>query len=174
MQPGHSAAEIIAHYPGPIELIPDVRKWRLFLMLNLAFVVAGLAMMAQGHRNGMYVAIAFGMIAAILSIVALPGAAKLTVERDGFRATVLYRGKFTRWTDVSEFQVAQMARTSQQVVIYDDASLVEGSHLMSGKKFAGRNSALPGSYGRTAQDLAIILNHWRNRALESAEAAQPS
>jgi hypothetical protein len=171
MQPGPSAAEIIARYPGPIVLLPDVRKWRWFLAFNLAFVAVGLVMMAQGQRNGIYVVIAFGLIAAFLAMVALPGAARLIVERDGFTATVVYRGRFTRWSDVSEFQVAQMARSGQQVVVYDDASLVEGSHVMSGSKIAGHNSALPGSYGQSAADLARILNHWRSRALEAGGAA---
>jgi hypothetical protein len=167
----HSAATVIARYPGPVVLAPDVRKWRIFLAFNLVFVFAGLVMLAQGHRNGLYVAVAFGLIALVLAMVALPGAANLIIERDGFKATVMYRGKFTRWRDVSEFQVARMARSGTHVIVYDDATLVaEGAHLMSGTKIAGRNSALPGSYGQPADELARILNHWRSRALGAAPA----
>ncbi|MBM3530482.1 MAG: hypothetical protein FJX62_20560 [Alphaproteobacteria bacterium] len=171
MQTEQSAAAIVARYPGPIVLKPDVRKWRLFLAFNLAFVAIGLVMLAQGHRNGLYVAIAFGIIALFLSMVALPGAARLIVERDGFKATVMYRGKFTRWADVSEFQVAQMASGRQFVIVFDDATLNDGGHVMAGTKIAGRNSALPGAYGLPAEDLARVLNHWRSRAPGSSAPA---
>jgi hypothetical protein len=168
MQPRRTVGEILAGYPGPVELVPNVGRWRVMLAFNLAFVTAGLIMLLQGQKTGLYVAIAFGLLVLPLAMVALPGAAKLTVMRDGFIATALYRGHLTRWADVSEFQIAQMARSKQYILVYDDASLVKGSHLLSGSSYAGRNSALPSTYGLSAEELARILNHWRARALEGS------
>ena len=173
MQQRPTVSEIVASYPGPIELVPPVRRWRIMLGFNLAVIAAGLLMIAQGHRNGIYVVVAFGLLALPLAIVALPGSAKLRIERDGFTATALYRGSLTRWTDVSEFQVARMARSNQLILVYDDKSLVGGSHLLAGSRYAGRNSALPSSYGLNAEQLAYVLNHWRSRALEGTGAPVP-
>src|SRR5262245_52548937 len=169
MQPRKTVGEVLASYPGPVELMPNVGRWRLMLALNLAFVAAGLIMLLQGQRNGLYIALGFGLLSLPLAMVALPGAAKLTITRDGFIATALYRGHLTRWTEVSEFQIAQMARSGQHILVYDDASLVAGSHLLSGSRYAGRNSALPSSYGMSVEELARILNHWRARALEGSD-----
>jgi hypothetical protein len=170
MQPQRTVGEILASYPGPVELTPPTGRWRVILAFNLAFVAAGLIMLAQGQRHGLYVALAFGLLALPFAMVALPGAAKLVIDRNGFTATALYRGQRTRWTDVSEFQIAQMARGRQRILVYDDATLVQGSHLLSGSKYAGRNSALPSTYGLSAEELARILNHWRSRALAQADA----
>jgi len=170
-QQRRSVGEILASYPGPVELVPPVGRWRVIFAFNLAFVAAGLIMMAQGQKHGVYVVLAFGLIALPLAMVALPGAAKLTIRPDGFIATALYRGHLTRWTEVSEFQVARMARSGQHILVYDDSSLEEGSHFLSGSRYAGRNSALPSTYGMTAEELMRILNHWRARALEGTDAA---
>jgi hypothetical protein len=167
MQPD-TAAPIIARYPGPVTLLPQRRRWQIVLAFNAVFIALGFIMMLQGQRLGIYVVLAFAAIAFIPAMVALPGAAKLALDRDGFTATSLYRGKHTRWTDVSEFQIAQMSRGGHRIVVYDDASLTEGSHLMSGSQIAGRNSALPDTYGLTAEELAKVLNHWRMQALEGA------
>jgi hypothetical protein len=174
MQPRRTVGEVLSSYPGPVELVPDVGRWRVILAFNLAFVAAGLVMMLQGQQFGLYVALAFGLLALPLAMVALPGAAKLTIMHEGFVATVFYRGHLTRWTDVSEFQVAQMARGGQFILVYDDASLVAGSHLMSGSRYAGRNSALPSTYGMSADELARILNHWRARALDADGKFKPA
>ena len=173
MQRRPTVAEILASYPGPIELTPFVGRWRVILAFNLAFVVTGLILYLQGQQYGVYVAVAFGLLALPLTMVALPGAAKLRIAQEGFTATVLYRGHLARWTDVSEFQIAQMARTGQYVLVYDDASLAEGSHLLSGSRYAGRNSALPSTYGLSAEELARVLNHWRTRGLEATSVAAP-
>ncbi len=127
-------------------------------------------MMLQGQRHGVYVVVAFGLLALPFAMVALPGAAKLRIARDGFVATAFYRGHLTRWTDVSEFQIAQVTRGRQYILVYDDASPMESAHLFSGSRIAGRNSALPSTYGMSAEELARILNHWRSRALEQSGA----
>ncbi len=165
MQPDPVAA-LVARYPGPVVLLPERRRWQIILAFNLLFVFAGFLMMLQGQRLGLYVVIGFALIAFIPAMIALPGAAKLAIDRDGFVATSLYRGRHTRWSDVSEFQVAQMARGGHRIVVYDDATITDGSHLMAGSRIAGRNAALPDTYGLGAEQLAQVLNHWRTRALE--------
>jgi len=172
MQPQRTVADVLASYPGPVELLPPVGRWRVILGFNLAFVAAGLILYAQGQRYGVFVALAFGLLALPLAMVALPGAAKLRIEQEGFTATVLYRGRLTRWTNVSEFQVARMARSGQLVLVYDDVSLEAGSHLLSGSRYAGRNSALPSTYGLTAEELMRVLNYWHSRALEGSDTPQ--
>jgi hypothetical protein len=164
MTPASKSDEILACFPGPVELLPERRKWQWILAVNLVFVGAGFMLMFQGHRAGVYVVLAFALIAVIPAMIALPGAAKLVLDRDGFRATSLYRGRYTRWDEVSEFKVAAMARGGHRIVVYDDAGLVEGSHLMASSKYAGHNSAFPDSYGLTVQDLAELMNAWRERA----------
>ncbi len=169
-QPQRTVADVLASYPGPVELTPPVGRWRVILAFNLAFVATGLIMMLQGQRFGLYVALAFGLLVLPLAMVALPGSAKLKIMRDGFIATVFYRGHMTRWSDVSEFKVAQMAHGGQRILVYNDASLVQGSHLLSGSHYAGHNSAFPSTYGLSAEELARIMNHWRLRALEGVSA----
>ncbi len=160
-----TSADVIQRYPGPVVLLPERRKWQIILAFNMLFVLAGLMMALQGNRHGVYIALGFGLIAIVPAMVALPGAAKLVLEHDGFTATSLYRGGKTLWTDVSEFKVATLSPGNHRILVYDDARAAAQSHLMAKTQVAGHTSALPDSYGLGADDLAAVMNEWRERAL---------
>jgi hypothetical protein len=49
------------------------------------------------------------------------------------------------------------------MVVYDDARVI-GAAAKLNRSLAGRTSVLPDTYGFTADDLAKLLNAWRDRA----------
>jgi len=159
-----SPEDVLSRYPGPVELLPERLRWQIMLALSLTFVIVGLVLMMLGHRAGLWIVIAFGALALVPSMIALPGAAKLVLDRDGFRATSLYRGRYVPWEETSEFQVAELARGGHHVVVYEDSGASD-QVVLSKSRFAGYNSALPDPFGMTPQELAFVLNEWRKRAL---------
>ena len=67
-------------------------------------------------------------------------------------------------TNSSDFHIAELARGGHRVVVYEDSGASDQT-VLSKSRFAGYNSALPDPFGMTPQELAFVLNEWRNRAL---------
>ncbi len=53
---------------------------------------------------------------------------------------------------------------SRDLVCYDDVN-VSGKMADLNRSMAGRNAALPETYDLSAEDLAQLMNAWRERAL---------
>lgn len=161
-----SPEDVLSRYPGPIELEPQRLRWQIMLGVSVACMGVGFALMFSGHRAGLWIVLAFGVLAALPAMVALPGAAKLVLDRDGFRATSLYRGRYVRWDESSDFHVAKMERGGYRIVVYEDPGMNE-NRVLSKSRFAGYNSAFPDSYGFDVDELADLMNRWRKKSLDS-------
>src|SRR5215831_13159160 len=100
MQSSESRVDaILARFPGPVTLHPSRIKWLLVLLAGGVFTFGGYLMVSDGDSRGWFVLVFFAAVAIVAAILQLPGAGGLTLDRNGFRATSLFRGSSARWQE---------------------------------------------------------------------------
>jgi hypothetical protein len=165
---------ILARFPGPVSLHGDRRKWGMMLAIALLFVVASGFILYQPDTPSWMRAVAWSGIAffgsgSLLSavILLLPRSSELTLDREGFTMGVLFRRKRFSWRQASDFSLyARADSAGHKMVVYDDTAFT-GTLAELNRKLSGRNSGLADTYGLSAEDLAELLNAWRDRAMRS-------
>jgi hypothetical protein len=163
--PSTAAATILSRFPGPVTLHPSRVKWLLVFTIGALFAVGGFWMIKTGDGSGWFVLICFGLGALIAAAAMLPGAGGLTLDRDGFETTNLFRRHRTRWRDAAGFEAARIPRAHRKMVVYDDITQSTKSIAKLNVGLVGRNSGLPDTYGHSADNLAQLMAQWRERAL---------
>jgi hypothetical protein len=184
-QPAQSPQALLQRFPGPVELHVPQRKTALILVGMIVFgAVSGWYLYAE-PPGGFMAGILWLCIAAI--VLGLPfifyqlvRGASLRLEGDGFRVKQPWRWRFVRWADTSPFDIGSTAIVEQikgdwsTVVTYDDKE-ADGSNLGAvNRSIVGRNSALPDTYGLSAEDLQTLMNGWRARALAATPPSRGS
>ena len=156
---------ILARFPGPVTLSASRRKWLLLLLFAAAMTAGGAFMVATAEPWG-WAVLAFFAVGTIISVVTLmPGASGLTLDRDGFTITSLFRAHRSRWQDVTGFQAITIPFSGRATVGFDDVT-AEGKALAAvSTAMAGRSGALPDTYGLAVEELVRLLAQWRERAL---------
>jgi len=155
-------------------LLKPARGQHLLLLATCAaFVAIGVMMIRDGDLSGWFVAGFFGLCVVVFSVNLIPGASYLLLAPEGFRYRSLFRAGNERWRDIERFGVFDAgART---MVGWDYVAGYErhqrGRHFA--KRLAGLEAGLPDTYGRSATELAELLDDWRRRALQSERGAQP-
>ncbi|HUI16403.1 MAG TPA: STM3941 family protein [Alphaproteobacteria bacterium] len=167
-------AAIVARFPGPVTLNVSKRRWLRFLAVGLAFAAIGGWMISLGPAGMTFIAgwgalVFFGLGSVVIVVTLLPGASGLTLDREGFVMRSLFRRSTYRWSDVDEFAVSEVplgqgART-MKAAGFNDRSAAQGRIAQVNVALAGRNSALPDSYGLAVEDLVRLMSAWRLRAL---------
>jgi hypothetical protein len=159
---------ILDRFPGPVTLYPSRKKWLLVLAGGAAFAVGGALMIRDGDPTGWFVLVFFAAVALIAAAVLLPGAGALTLDRDGFEITNLFRHHRIPWRDASGFTAVRIPPARQLFVVFDQASA--SGRLVANVNVAivGHNASLPDTYGQSADKLAELMTAWRVSALARA------
>lgn len=165
MQSTHPEAELIlSRFPGPVTFYSSRRKWlRLLLTCSLA-TVAGMLMVLYESSGGWFFLVVFGTLSAICVGALLPGASSLELDEEGFQATRFYRRHRTRWQDVKRFEAVAQYRSTEKIIVYDDAKSPDTLLVRLNKTLADHNSFLPDTYGFPGEELAWLMGQWRERA----------
>ena len=164
MTTDNDPAAILARFPGPVRLTPSPRKWLLILAGGLVFVACGIWMRNDNAVMAWLCIAFFGLGTLIAGAMLLPGAAGLVLDADGFEVTNIFRRQRTRWADVTGFTVADIPPSGQKLVVYDDARVKNSTLGKINTSLAGRDAALPDTYGLAPQALANLMAGWRERA----------
>ena len=159
-----SAADILARFPGPVTLRASLKRWGLIFAGCALFAIGGKWMVGAGQVVGWLPFIFFGIGTVIAALAMLPGASALTLDGTGFEITKFYRRTRTRWQDATDFIAARIPPARLRFVLYNNAGT--GRRLARINTFiAGRNAALPDTYGSLSpDDLAQLMVQWRERA----------
>ena len=122
--------------------------------------------------KGFYVAIFFGLCAIVFALQLAPRSTYLRLTADGFQTRSLFRqGPLVRWSDVSEFRVERLPPSMTQMVVYDEPGTPQTRLRRFNRLLAGGEAALlPDGCGVSAQDLAALMNQWRDRYSASGAA----
>jgi hypothetical protein len=162
MQTTESRIELtLSRFPGPLKFYPSPVKWLLIGLVSAVFAASGVWMVSIEADRGWLVLIFFALCLAVSAIMLLPGAGGLVLDAEGFVATSLFRSHRFRWRDVNGFEPISVSR--QRMVGFDD---VTGGRTIGAinTALAGRNAALPDTYGFSADELAELMQRWRDRA----------
>lgn len=92
-----------------------------------------------------------------------PKAAYLKLEEKGFTLCTFFRSTSFKWTSVSSFQVKRVLFL-EQVTFSTDPSC----HRLF------RARCFPYNYGKKPEQLAALLNEWRDNAIGRADAQRDS
>ena len=150
------------------------RSSAIWLLLGCAiFVALGLVMGSSGEPMGFLAAAFFGLGIPVAAIQLMPGSAFLHIDKDGITFSSLFKKSFVPWTDIDEFFVVTQkyegVRTREIVGFnyapdYDRARTARTVAKMIGKS----EGALPDTYGKTAEELARLLNAGLQEAMHRA------
>jgi hypothetical protein len=161
---------LLQRFPGPVELSTDPRRL-LFLMVGAAIFGGVTFWVLQHEPFGWFETIVLwlcvvGCAAAIpLMIVLMLQGSSLRLDGEGLQVRHAFRRHFTRWADASVFEVSD---GPAPMVIFDDAASRGGTLGAINAGIVGRSGGLPDSYGLSHEELARLLNAWRQRALAVA------
>lgn len=144
--------------PETLVLRPSRAKWLgaaavCFLMLSL-----GIAISFVSFNLGLVLALVGGLgLIVSLSQIA-NGTSRLELKRDGFSETLFGKTVFHHWSAVSSFTVwgAEQGFQKDEFVGYT---------IKRNSNPAEPQSTLGDTYGKSAEDLAELMNAFRQRAL---------
>jgi hypothetical protein len=159
------ATDFLARFPGPVTLYPSRTKWLLVFSCGAAFTAGGIAMVVTGEPRGWFVLIFFGLVTLVALAAMLPGAGSLLLDREGFVVTSMFKPSLVRWRDANGFVSGRLGPAPQKFVLYD-YSKTRGKIVADvTASLVGRSATLPDTYRLSADDLARLMQSWRNRAV---------
>jgi hypothetical protein len=102
----------------------------------------------------------FGLCALVFAVQLIPSSTYLRLSPQGFTVRSLFRtAPMILWRDVSEFQVAVLPR--QKLVVYESTATTMPTLRKINRALVGAGEALPNSFGLKPQELADLMNAWR-------------
>lgn len=133
----------------------------------------GIWIALTGNWIGFPIAAFFGLGVPIALVELVPGSSYLQVDAAGFTICSLYRRSRVPWSDVEGFFVINPGlpgtKAGRMVGFNFVASRGQASLGRRTARIAGASGgALPGTYGKTPEDLAACMNQWLERAKASA------
>ncbi|CEJ11786.1 hypothetical protein BN1110_02081 [bacterium YEK0313] len=173
LRPGAVAVEdLLRRFPQTVEL--KAGRLRLGLSLVACAVFFGVchSLLQRGDAGWLITlalwlgAILFGLAVPLFVVLILRGAS-LRLAADGFVVRHGWRSHAVPWQAAGRFSVQPVPRGLGALVVYDDARL-DSRAAGDAAGPVGRRAALPDSYGLEPEDLARLLNGWRELALASA------
>jgi hypothetical protein len=149
--------------PEEITLHPSRKKWGFIFTICALLCSCGVCLIWQqpGVKAwAMVLFLAFGAAAGLTLLVSRK--AYLTLYADRFEQSMLGRRLNYRWNQVSAFHVWQHQHHS--VVCFD---VVEDESVLGemNRGLAGASGFLSDSFGLKADDLAELMNRFRDRSL---------
>jgi hypothetical protein len=148
-------------------LRPNKAKAILLLLMCAAFAVGGGFMVAdrQGAK-GWFVALFFGLCAAVFVVQLIPGASYLEITSDGFVICSLFRrSPLFPWRDVGSFAVAKLPPHGKKMVMFSSQRDAAKTLGKVNSAMFGASGGLPDTYGMKAEELAELMNTRRSIAI---------
>jgi hypothetical protein len=141
--------------PETLYLPPSRARW-IFVVVVSSFIVAlnlyGVA--AHGMPALGALAVIFGIMAALTGAQLIPGSAGLWLDRQGFTFRLFWYDRRREWKEITPILSSQVGLL--QMVGYNRA----------GDEPNKPREVLPDTYGISANELADLMNHWRDTAIK--------
>lgn len=165
---------LLQRFPGPLVLRVDRSKF-LYLLVALA-IFGGGALWVLRHEPLEWfgtIVLWFCVIACAAGIpfmiVLMLQGSTLRLDSEGLHVRHAWRSSRTPWADAGVFEVAilRIPASSEDVplVVFDDAASRNSTLGAMNARMIGRSGALPDTYGLSHEELAWLLNQWRERAI---------
>jgi hypothetical protein len=146
-----------------LTLRPNRLRYLLFMTSSAGFVAGGALMVREGDPMGWAGILFFGAGVIVFCVLLLPGSAYLKLDPAGFTVCSLFRAHSTRWYEVNSFEVGRIG--GRKLVVFNFSNLHRGQGFARklSSAIGGYEGALPETYGLSAEDLAAMMNDWRQR-----------
>ena len=143
-------------------LYPNKMKSMLYVGITLVFVVIGIFMLQDGAPMAWFVTITFGLGLLIFLLNLLPQASYLILDEQGFETSSLFRKHRYSWDDVNDFSVGRIS--SNQMVMFNFSHNYQAARKARkvSTMIAGAEGALHDTFGMKAQDLAALMQSYKN------------
>ena len=142
------------------------KKWVVNLLGCVLAVALGVAVRHDSPVAAWSAIILFGLCGAVSSAALLPGSGYLRLAPDGFKQRVLFQTHKESWDHIDHF------RTSGRSVgiVYEPgyAHTASGASrcrllMRANRSLVGVDGILSDTYGRSAKELADLMNDWLTR-----------
>ena len=136
------------------------------LLVCSIFVAGGVWMSSRGEWMGWFASCFFGLGIIVAIVQLLPNASYLLLTEDGFESRSLYRSWFLRWNEVAYFSTVTIGHNRMVSMGFSDLYGTAKTTRRFARFISGAEGALPDPYGMKADQLADLLNEWKNRFSE--------
>jgi hypothetical protein len=167
----YAARATLAKFPGPVTLQPSKQKWAGMFLLGLITAALGaLPLLLLDPTGGWdmesYFWVGFFIVLGVLFMVLTPIAlvkVRMTLDAAGFEMRSVGYTRRRHWKDVRFFSTAAVGPIN--MVAYVDSTRHGFWADVDGRFLSGPNALLVDSFGFTPDELAVLINAWRRRAL---------
>jgi hypothetical protein len=142
-------------------LKPKATKTILLGIICLVFIVGGIMMTEQEGLKGWLIASFFGLGLIVFIIQLIPGSTQLTLTKEGFIMTSLFRSHLTKWSDVKAFKIGYLRRNKVVMFDYVDNHTKHEIGKFIAKAISDSQGALPHNYGLKVTELLNLMNDWK-------------
>ncbi len=139
------------------------------MLVCLFFTLEGAWLISRGDNIGWFASILFGLGCIVFILLLIPNSAYLQISEKGFEVRSLFRNHFTPWEDVEEFGSGYIGRNKLVIFNYSQNHNKYSLVKKIGRSISGVEGALPDTYGKSAEELAELLNEWRDKFLAEKE-----
>lgn len=143
----------------PVTLRTSRKKMLLMLLGSLMFVAVGLWMQADHPVSGYASIIFFGLCAVVSCVNLFPNSSYLRLTREGFTICSMFRCRSIEWRHVSNFGVTRIG--TRKMVGWNPLHAPSKLGKTTKRMFC-YVSALPETYGLSAEELAELMNRLRD------------
>jgi hypothetical protein len=169
----HSAADLLAQFPGPVFIYPWRRRLLLTVTCFVFFLTICCLLWALSRDSGRA---SFLGLAVLFSIAVLmfPRPALIVLDRRGFRVKRIFLTQQFLWNEVNDFRAYRpgiwrwLSREHKDqnpsVVFNINRSYISVAGLIC-RGPGGRKGRLWDDYDITVEDLAFLMNEWRELAI---------
>ena len=171
----NAARAILTKFPGPVTLQPSKAIWAFVFLVGL--ISAGVSSLplllppTDGWDLGLCFAIGFflvlGVLCMVLPVIALVKI-RMTLDAAGFEMGAIGFTRRKQWKDVRVFSPVTIGGINR--VAYVDSTRHGFWAELDARFLDGSNAWLADTFGFTADELAVLINRWRQRALSQSQS----
>ena len=148
--------EISAELPEELYLPPSRARWVVWLTISIFVVVLDIFIAMTRDAPAVWLLVAlFGLLGGFSGIQLIPGSAGLWLDRKGFTYRLFWVDRRREWNKITPILSSQIGLL--QMVGYN----------RDGDAPNKPREVLPDTYGISANELAEIMNHWRDTAIKA-------
>lgn len=152
--------------PGtPVVLRPSPWKWAGVGAICLVLALGGALLARQGRWIGWVSLLFFGVGLLVSVVAAMPTASYLRLDPEGFTICSLYRAHKVRWTDVTGFGVGRIFLNKMVMFNFEPTYQRTPGLRSLNAGIVGYEAGLPDNYGLSHEELADLMNNYRDAAL---------
>jgi hypothetical protein len=144
-----------------VVLKPSRKKWTAVLLVSATFAGIGILMIRDGDGWGWVAAVLFGL-GVLVSVLNLAGTQSLILTPSGFVLKSLLGKRTYRWSDIEQFYVAAVGVVTQVGWSYRPTYEGDIHARRLNRALGGPEAGLGDTFGMGGEDLARLMNAWRN------------